>query len=131
MRLVKTRSNTSERLGYESRNNAKKLLKEPDFQGRTIAQLSCTVVAYPLWVFGVSTLCFFIISYKTQSIYIRMYSGYCGIPWHSDREAVSSTLVHMVTRASGYPGTRECFHGVKKMTRYCNTRRLMAKHRRR
>ena len=59
------------------------------------------------------------------------YCGYCGIPWHSDREAVSSTLVDVVTRASGYPGTRECFHGVKKMTRYCNTRRLMAKHRHR
>ena len=58
------------------------------------------------------------------------YCGYCGIPWHSDREAVSSTLVDVVTRASGYPGTRECFHGVK-ITRYCNTRRLMAKHRHR
>ena len=53
------------------------------------------------------------------------YYGYCGIPWHSDREVVSSTLVDVVTHASGYPGTRECFHGVK-MTRYCNTRRLMA-----
>ena len=26
---------------------------------------------------------------------------------------MSSTLVDVVTRASGYPGTRECFHGVK------------------
>ena len=36
----------------------------------------------------------------------KYYYGYCGIPWHSDREAVSSTLVDVVTRASGYPGTR-------------------------
>ena len=56
---------------------------------------------------------------------LTVYYGYCGIPWHSDREAVSSTLVDVVTRASGYPGARECFHGVK-MTRCCNTRRLMA-----
>ena len=61
---------------------------------------------------------------------VSLYYGYCGIPWHSDREAVSSTLVDAVTRASGYPGTRECFHGVK-MTRYCNTWRLMTKHRQR
>ena len=46
-------------------------------------------------------------------------------------ERLSSTLVDVVTRASGYPGTRECFHGVKKITRYCNTRCLMAKHRHR
>ena len=59
------------------------------------------------------------------------YYGYCGVLWHSDREAVSSTLVDVMTRAGGYPGTRGCFLGVKKMTRYCNTRRLMAKHRHR
>ena len=46
-------------------------------------------------------------------------------------EAASSTLVDVVTRASGYPGTRECLDGVMKMTRYCNTRRVMAKHRHR
>ena len=44
------------------------------------------------------------------------------------QRGVSSTLVDVVIRASGYPGTRECSHSVKKMTRYCNTRRLMAKH---
>ena len=59
------------------------------------------------------------------------YYGYCGIPWHSDREAVSSTLVDVVTLASGYPGTRECFHGMKNTKRYYNTRCLMAKHRHR
>ena len=62
---------------------------------------------------------------------VCVYHGYCGIPWHSDREAVSSTLVDVVTRASRYLGTRECFHGVKKIIRYCNTQRLMAKHRHR
>ena len=67
------------------------------------------------------------INYSLRSRLIPYY-GYCGIPWRSDREAVSSTLVDVVTRAGGYPGTRECFHGVKKMTRYCNTRRLIAKH---
>ena len=67
---------------------------------------------------------------KTRKRFIPLY-GYCGILWHSDREDLSSTLLDVVTRANGYPGRRECFHGMKKMTRYCNTRRLMTKHRRR
>ena len=60
MRLLKTHSHTSERLGYEARKKAKKTLKEPAFQGRTLTQLSCTVVPYPLWVFGVSSFSFFV-----------------------------------------------------------------------
>ena len=45
--------------------------------------------------------------------YMLVYYGNCGIPCNRDKEAVSSTLVDVVTRASGYPGTRECFHGCK------------------
>ena len=58
---------------------------------------------------------------------LSLYYGHCGLPWHSDIEAVSSTLRcgDMCERVAR--NTR----GVKKMTQCYNTRRLMVKHKHR
>ena len=44
-----------------------------------------------------------------------VYYGYCGIPQHGGREAVSPTLVGLVTLCSGLPGRLECFRVEEKV----------------
>ena len=55
------------------------------------------------------------VSFVLHICIVDFYYGYCGIPQHGGREAVSPTLVGLVALCSGYPGRLECFRVEEKM----------------
>lgn len=69
----------------------------------TVLSMACASIPWFAYVRELKMWCSTQIKQPEEFL---LYYGYCGIPWHSGREAVSSTIVEVVIRASGYSGTR-------------------------